>query len=194
MRRRDFITILGGAAAAWPLVGRAQDRMALIGFIGLNSSGATQAYVVALLDGLKQAGYIEGRNLVMESRFAEGRTDRLPALAADLARRQVQAIVAQGTPAALAAKRATSTIPIVFELGTDPVREGLVPSFNRPGGNITGVTNIAAALVAKRLEFLHQLVPHSDTIAALTDPIADRPRKRPTCRMQPGRSDSRSCC
>ena len=129
MRRRDFITLFGAAAAAWPLVGRAQERTALVGFLGLNSAGATQAYLVALLDGMKQAGYIEGRNLAMEYRFAEGRIDQLPALAADLARRQVQAIVTHGTPAALAAKRATSTIPIVFELGTDPVREGLVPSF-----------------------------------------------------------------
>jgi putative tryptophan/tyrosine transport system substrate-binding protein len=172
MRRRDFITLLG-SAAAWPLAARAQDRMALVGFIGLNSAGATQAYVVALLDGLKQAGYIEGRNLAMEYRFAEGRIDRLPALAADLVQRQVQAIVTQGTPTARAAKGATSTIPIVFEVGTDPVQAGIVASINRPGGNITGVTNIAAALAAKRLELLHALVPHSDTIGIVNDPIAD---------------------
>jgi len=172
IRRREFITLLGGAAA-WPLAAHSQDRMALVGFIGLNSAGATQAYVVALLDGLKQAGYIEGRNLAMEYRFAEGRIDRLPALAADLVQRQVQAIVAQGTPTARAAKGATSTIPIVFEVGTDPVQAGIVASINRPGGNITGVTNIAAALAAKRLELLHALVPHSDTIGIVNDPIAD---------------------
>jgi putative ABC transport system substrate-binding protein len=172
MRRRDFITLLGGAAA-WPLAARAQEPMALVGFLGPFSAAATPN-VAALLDGLKQAGYIEGRNLAMEYRFAEGHIDQLPALAADLVRRQVQVIVTVSTPAALAAKGATNIVPIVFELGTDPVQAGVVASFNRPGGNITGVTNIAASLAAKRLELLHQLVPRSDTIAILTDPIADR--------------------
>ena len=172
MRRRDFIPLLGGAAAL-PFAARAQERTALVGFLGPNSA-ATTPNVAWLLDGLKQAGYIEGRNLAVEYRFAEGRIDQLPALAADLVRRQVQVLVANGTPAALAAKGATSTIPIVFELGTDPVQAGVVAGLSRPGGNITGVTNIAATLAAKRLELLHQLVPHSDTIGILTDPVADR--------------------
>jgi putative ABC transport system substrate-binding protein len=173
LRRRDFIPLLGSAAAAWPLAARAQERMALVGFLGPNSA-ATTPNVAALLDGLKQAGYIEGRNLTMEYRFAEDHIDQLPALAADLVRRQVQVIVTVGTPAALAAKGATSRVPIVFELGTDPVQAGVVASFNRPEGNVTGVTNITAALAEKRLELLHQLVPHSDTIGILTDPVADR--------------------
>jgi putative tryptophan/tyrosine transport system substrate-binding protein len=174
MRRRDFIKALGGgAAAAWPLAARAQERMARIGILGPNSA-ATTGNVAPLLDGLKQAGYIEGRNLAVEYSFAEGRIDQLPALAADLARRQVQVIVTVGTPAALAAKSATSTVPIVFELGLDPVQAGIVVSFNRPGGNITGVTNFSAALAAKRIELLHLLVPHVDTIGILTDPAADR--------------------
>jgi putative ABC transport system substrate-binding protein len=172
MKRREVITLLGGAAA-WPLAVRAQGRMALVGFLGPNSAGTTPN-VAALLDGLKQAGYIEGQNLAMEYRFAEGRIDQLPALAADLVRRHVQVIVTVGTPAALAAKGATSTVPIVFELGTDPVQAGAVGNFSRPGGNITGFTNIAATLAAKRFELLHQLVPQSDTIGILTDPVADR--------------------
>jgi putative ABC transport system substrate-binding protein len=172
VKRRHFITLLGGAAA-WPFAAHTQEPMALIGFLGPFSAAATPN-VAALLDGLKQAGYIEGRNLAMEYRFAEGHFDRLPALAADLVRRQVQVIVTVSTPAALAAKGSTSIVPIVFELGTDPVQAGVVASFNRPGGNITGVTNIAASLAAKRLELLHQLVPRSDTIGILTDPIADR--------------------
>jgi len=172
--RRDFVTLLGGAAAAWPIAARAQERMALAGFLGPESAART-LNVAALLDGLKQAGYIEGRNLAMEYRFAEGRIDQLPALAADLARRQVQVIVTIGTPAALAAKGATSTVPIVFELGgIDPVQAGLVASINRHGGNITGVYTITGALAARRLEVLHQLVPHSDTVGILTDPVADR--------------------
>jgi putative tryptophan/tyrosine transport system substrate-binding protein len=173
MRRREFVALLGGAVAGWPLRARAQERMALVGIHGPNSA-ATTANVAMLLDGLKQAGYVEGRNLAMEYRFAEGRIDQLPALAADLARRQVQVIVTVGTPAALAAKSATSTVPIVFELGLDPVQAGIVGSFNRPGGNITGVTNFSAALAAKRIELLHFLVPNVDTIGILTDPVADR--------------------
>jgi putative tryptophan/tyrosine transport system substrate-binding protein len=169
MRRREFITLFGGAAAAWPLAARAQQPvMALVGL--LSSAQLDDRQISAIRQGLKDAGHIEGRNVAIKYRSADARFDRLPALAADLVADPVAAIIALAPPAALAAKAATATIPIIFATGADPVGLGLVSSFNRPGGNVTGVTFVVNTLGAKRLELLRELVPSATVIGLLINP------------------------
>ena len=172
MRRRSFLIGLGGAAALWPLAARGQQAvMPVIGFLGAPSAAPYARYVDAIHQGLKQAGFVEGQNVRTEYRWAEGHYDRLPALAADLVSRHVSVIVPiGGTPAVAAAKTATSTTPIVFNIGSDPVKLGLVDSLSRPGGNLTGVAMLALELEAKRLELLRHVVPKSALIAVLVNP------------------------
>src|SRR5262245_31269377 len=171
MQRREFITVLGGAAVAWPFVARAQQStMPVVGFVNVASAERYAPQVSAFLKGLSEAGYVVGRNVAIEYRWAEGRVDRLPAMVADLVRRQVTVIAATTTPAALAAKAATTTIPIVFETGGDPIRLGLVTNLNRPGGNITGATQLNTEVMAKRVELLHELLPAAGLVALLVNP------------------------
>jgi len=175
MRRREFLTLLGGAAA-WPMAARGQQpTMPVIGLLYTGSADASAHLTEALRRGLAEAGYVEGRNVTIESRWADGRYDRLPELAADLVRRRVTVIAAFGSSApGIAAKAATSTIPIVFQTGADPVADGLVASMNRPGSNITGVSRMSVATDPKRLELLHEAVPKATVIGCLTNPTSPR--------------------
>jgi putative ABC transport system substrate-binding protein len=170
MQRREFITGLG-SAAAWPVVARAQQPpVPVVGYLDASWLETSRERVAAVHRGLSETGYVEGRNLAVEYRWADDRLDRLPALAADLVRRQVAVIVAVPTPAALAAKAATKSIPIIFGIGADPVEIGLVASLNRPGGNLTGIANLSIAVAAKRLGLLHELLPAATVIAYLVNP------------------------
>lgn len=172
MRRRDFIQVVGGSASLWPLAARAQQpTMPVVGFMHITSPENVPQFVRAFRQGLKEQGFIEGENLAVEYRWAYGHYDQLPDLAADLVRRQVAVLAATGgSPSPQVAKAATQTIPIVFTTNGDPVREGLVASLSRPGGNVTGVTVFGPAAVTKRFQLMHELVPNAATVAYLMNP------------------------
>ena len=174
MRRREFIKVIGGGVAAWPLLANAQQSaMPVIGYIGTGSQNSDAFRLPSFHRGLSETGHVEGRNVTIEYRWAEGHNDRLSALAADLVRRQVRVIaVPASTPGAIAAKAATSTIPVVFYIGLDPVALGLVASLNRPGGNLTGVTGWNVIVGPKRLQLLHELAPKATAMALLVNPTS----------------------
>jgi putative ABC transport system substrate-binding protein len=168
--RRRFLATLGSSAVAWTLPARAQQPMPVVGFLNSSTPDGYALFVAAFRQGLKETGYVEGRNVAIEYRWAEGRIDRLPALAADLVQRRVAVIAATTAPAVIAAKAATAIIPVVFETAVDPIQLGLVASLNRPGGNITGVVNLNSEITPKRLELLRELVPTASVVGLLINP------------------------
>src|SRR6516165_11110114 len=169
MRRRDFIKVIAGSAVAWPLAARAQGLVPIVG-VAASGSRANQSPIAGFEAGLKEMGFVQGQNLALEYRFAEGKFDRFPALISDLVQRKIAVLVVSSPQGVLAAKRATTEIPIVFSIGSDPVEVGLVPSLNKPGGNLTGVYQFTAGLESKRLGLLHEMVPKVDVIGVLVNP------------------------
>lgn len=170
MRRRDVVGLIGSATVAWPLAVRAQAAVPIVGFVAAGSRAALRDELEAFEAGLKQLGFFPGHNVALEYRFAAGQYERFQELVADLVRRQVSVLAVSSPPGALAAKRATTTIPIVFSIGADPVAAGLVPTLSRPGGNITGIYQFTTGLEAKRLGLLHEMVPKVETIGVLVNP------------------------
>jgi putative ABC transport system substrate-binding protein len=170
MRRREFITLMGSAVAAWPVTARAQQSKPIIGFINAASAQNYARYLAAFLKGLGETGYVSDNTVTIQYRWAEGQNNRLPVMAADLVHLPVAVVAATSTPAALAAKAATATIPIVFEIGADPIKLGLVESLNRPAGNVTGITEANQETAPKRLELLHELLPTARVMGLLVNP------------------------
>src|SRR5262245_60705742 len=186
IRRREFISLLGGAAAAWPLAAHGQQTMPVIGYLSSGSANSDDARISGFRRGLSEAGYVEGRSVVVEYRWAENQLDRLHELATEFVRRQASVIVAiSGNATAHAAKAATTTIPIVFLSGSDPVKSGLIASLNRPGGNLPGVSGLGPGMETKRLGLLHELVPQAAVIAALVNPDGPSPTRSPKTWRQP---------
>jgi putative ABC transport system substrate-binding protein len=185
MRRREFITVFAGAVAGWPLAARAQQpTLPAIGYLSAFPKTAVVGQTTGFIRGLHETGFMDGQNVAIEYRWADGQYDRLPAMAAELVRRPVDVILAQSPPAALAAKAATTTIPIVFVVGLDPIAAGLVESLGQPSGNATGMTLLTAPLSQKRIEGLRELVPKATAIAMLANPLSPR-----GCPRNKGRAD-----